>query len=149
MRLLSSTCSSSISVLMCSKTGFREESVTCFSEARMSVKSWRGRRSWLTSSKTLMSLSLGMRCQADLSPASTPQMACCCSKNLKIISNVDPHLVTTSFISECSGMSNSACFFFKLTFPFPASRKSLHQMPACSGSGFHSWYLEDFGNGQI
>lgn len=32
----------------------------------------------------------------DLSPASTPQMACCSSKNLEIISNVDPHLVTTS-----------------------------------------------------
>lgn len=58
MMSLSSICSSTILLLMCSKTGFREESMTCFSEARMLVKSWRGQRSWLTSSRTVISLSL-------------------------------------------------------------------------------------------
>lgn len=52
--------SSSILGLRCSKTGFRKEYVTCFSEARMLGKLCRGGRSWLTSSRTVMSLSLGM-----------------------------------------------------------------------------------------
>lgn len=75
----------SISLLMCSRTGFREESMTRFSEAR-DISELMGRVQELVyilqDSDVVY---LGIRCHVFLSPASTPQMACCCSKNLEII----------------------------------------------------------------
>lgn len=145
VRVQSSSWSWSISLLMCSKTSFREESVTCFSEARTSVRR-RGQRSWLTFSRTVMSMSLGIRCFCLLlAPHRWPVLLQEPGNHLNCGSSSGDHIV-------CQWMLRDVQFcllLLKLTFSFPALRKPLHQMSACSGSGFHPWDLEDFGNGHI